>query len=215
MDISTVSGSIDIDVEPKDADEDNVQPAILRLFSKSGSIRALTSTISVPARDYQTEVKSQSGSIDATLLHGSYTSLRSLNGRIIADLYPYGHNDSRTSINTHSQSGSTDITLHSSLSHPSDPIAKLYSKHNGLSGSVSLYYPAQWQGKIKGSTLSGSIDLDWDGVRVVRDGKKGWVKRTVEAVRGDGESQLIFSSQSGSLTLGGDSEGGVLAGTKA
>lgn len=63
--------------------------------------------------------------------------------------------------------------------------------------------------------MSGSIDLDWDGVRVVRDGKKGWVKRTVEAVRGDGESQLIFSSQSGSLTLGGDSEGGVLAGTKA
>lgn len=209
-----MSGSIDIDVEPKDADEDNVQPAVLRLSSKSGSIRALTSTISVPARDYQATLRSLNGGIDATLLHGSYTSLRTLNGRINADLYPYGYNDSRTDINTHCKSGSTDITVHSSLSHPNDPINKLYSEHHGLSGSVSLWYPAQWQGMIKGSTLSGSIDLDWDGVKVIRDDKKGWIKRTVEAVRGKGESQLSFSSKSGSLSLGGDSGGGVFAGKK-
>ena len=214
MDISTVSGSIDIDVEPKDADEDNIQSAVLRLSSKSGSIRALTSTVSVPARDYQTTVKSLNGGIDATLLHGSYTSLRSLNGRINADLYPYGHNDSRTYINTHCQSGSTDVTVHSSLSHPNDPIKKLHSDHNGMSGSVNLWYPAQWQGAIKGSTLSGSIDLDWDGIKVIRDEKKGWVKRTVEAVRGEGESELVFSSKSGSLSLGGDSGGGASAGRK-
>lgn len=209
-----MSGSIDIDVEPKDADEDNVQPAVLRLSSKSGSIRALTSTISVPARDYQATLRSLNGGIDATLLHGSYTSLRTLNGRINADLYPYGHNDSRTDINTHCQSGSSDITVHSSLSHPNDPVNKLYSEHHGLSGSVSLWYPAQWQGMIKGSTFSGSIDLDWDGVKVIRDDKKGWIKRTVEAVRGKGESQLSFSSKSGSLSLGGDSGGGVSAGKK-
>lgn len=214
LDISTISGSIDIDVEPKDADKDNVQPAILRLSSKSGSIRALTSTISVPARDYQTTLRSLNGGIDATLLHGSYTSLRSLTGRINADLYPYGHNNSRTDISTHCKSGSTDITVHSSLSHPADPINKLYSEHHGLSGSVSLWYPAKWQGTIKGSTSSGSIDLEWDGIKVLRDEKKGWVKRTVEAVRGEGGSQMRFSSQSGSLSLGGDSGGGVFAGSK-
>lgn len=170
--------------------------------------------MSVPARDYQTTVKSINGGIDATLLHGSYTSLRSLNGRINADLYPYGHNDSRTYINTNCQSGSTDITIHSSLSHPNDPINKLHSEHHGLSGSLNLWYPAQWHGQIKGSTLSGSIDLDWDGVKVVKDEKKGWVKRTVEAVRGEGESQLDFSSKSGSLNLGGDSGGGVFAGSE-
>ena len=215
LDISTVSGSIDVDVEPKDADGDNVRPAILRLSSKSGSIRALTSTISVPHRDYQTTLRSLNGGIDATLLHGSYTSLRTLNGRINADLYPYGHNDSRTDISTHCQSGSTDITVHSSLSHPNDPINKLYSEHHGLSGSASLWYPAQWQGTIKGSTFSGSIDLDWDGAKVIRDEKKGWVKRTVEAVRGKGESQMTVSSKSGSLSVGGDSGGGVFAGKKS
>ena len=214
LDISTISGSIDIDVEPKDADEDNVQPAILRLSSKSGSIRALTSIASVPARDYQTMLKSLSGGIHATLLHGSHTSLRSLNGRISADLYPYGHNNTRTDINTHCQSGSTDVTVHSSLSHPTDPIKKLYSDHQGLSGSLNLWYPAQWQGTVQGSTLSGSIDLDWDGLRVVKDEKKGWIKRSVEAVRGEGEGQLVISSKSGSLNLGGDSGGGVVAGTK-
>lgn len=214
LDISTTSGSIDIDVEPKDADEDDVQPAILRLSSKSGSIRALTSTVSVPARDYQTTVNSLSGSIDATLLHGSHTSLRSLNGRINADLYPYGHNNSRTDINTHSQSGSTDLTVHPSLSHPTDPFKKLYSNHDSLSGSLNLWYPAQWQGMVKGSTLSGSIHLDWEGLKVVKDEKEGWVKRVVEAVRGEGESQLIFSGKSGNVNLGGDSGEGVLAGKK-
>lgn len=214
LDISTISGSIDIDVEPKDAEKDSVQPAILRLSSKSGSIRALTSTVSVPARDYQTTLRSLNGGIDATLLHGSYTSLRSVNGRINADLYPYGHNNSRTDISTHCKSGSTDITVHSSLSHPADPIKNLYSEHHGLSGGVSLWYPAQWQGTIKGSTSSGSIDLEWEGIKVIRDEKKGWVKRTVEAVRGEGQSQMKFSSLSGSLSLGGDSGGGAFARSK-
>lgn len=214
LDISTTSGSIDIDVEPKDANEDNVQPAVLRLSSDSGSIRALTSIISVPARDYQTTLKSLNGGIHATLLHGSHTSLRSLNGRINADLYPYGNNNTRTDINTHCQSGSTDVTVHTSLSHPTDPIRKLYSDHHGLSGSLNLWYPAQWQGTVQGSTLSGSINLDWDGLRVVKDEKKGWIKRTVEAVRGKGEGRLVISSKSGSLNLGGDSGGGVFTGRK-
>ena len=214
LDISTISGSIDIDIEPKDADKDNVRPAVLRLSSKSGSIRAFTSTVSVPARDYQTTVKSLNGGMDVTLLHGSQTTLRSLNGRIEADLYPYGHNDSRTDIYTHCQSGSTDIAVHSSLSHPTDPIRKLYSEHSSLSGSLNLWYPAEWQGTVKGSTLSGSIDLDWDGLKVIKDEKKGWIKRTVEAVRGEGESQLIFSGKSGSVNLGGDSGGGAFAGRK-
>lgn len=210
LDISTISGSIDVDVEPKDADEDNVQPAILRLSSKSGSIRALTSTVSVPTRDYQMTVESLNGGIDATLLHGSRTLLRSHSGHIDADLYPYGHNNSRTDINTHCLSGSTSVTVHPSLSHPTDPIKKLYSEHHGLSGSLNLWYPAQWQGTVRGSTLSGSIDLDWDGLKVVKDGKRGWVKRTVEAIRGAGDSQLIFSSKSGSVNLGGDSGRGGL-----
>ena len=211
LNISTNSGSIDIDIEPKDADENNVQPAILRLSSKSGSIRALTSTLSVPARDYQMTVQSRNGGIDATLLHGSRTSLRSLNGHIRADIYPYGHNDSRTDINTHCQSGSTDITVHSSLSHPTDSIGKLHSEHDSFSGSLNLWYPAQWQGTVRGSTLSGSIDLDWDGLKVVKDEKRGWIGRTVEAVRGEGESRLIFSGKSGSVNLGGDSGGDVFS----
>ena len=211
LDISTMSGSIDIDVEPKAADDDNVQPAILRLSSRSGSIRALTSTILVPTRDYQTTVKSLNGGIDATLLHGSRTSLRSVSGHIRADLYPHGHNNSRTDISTHCQSGSTDVTVHPSLSHPADPIKKLYSGHHSLSGSLNLWYPAQWQGRVEGSSLSGSIELDWDGLKIIRDEKKGWIKRTFEAVRGEGESQLIISGKSGSVNLGGDSGGGVFA----
>ena len=210
LSISTKSGSIDVKVDPKNASEDKVKPAILELTSNSGSIRASTSTVSVPDRDFQTSISSNSGGIDATLIHGLRTSLRSNNGHINADLFPYGHEDSRTDISTHSNSGSTDIKVHSSISHPCAPLKKLYATYHCSSGSLRLWYPAQWQGSVEGTILSGSIHLDWQGLRIVKDEKEGWVKRKIEAVRGEGEGRLVFSQDSGSVALSGES-GGVEA----
>lgn len=205
LSIHTSSGSINIDVEPKKASTENVKPAILRLTSNSGSVRAMSSTVSVPDRDYQTTMSTSSGSINANILHGLRTSLRSINGRITADLYPYGHNDSRTDIEVHDTSGSIDITLHSSLSHPAAPLRKLYGYYRGNSGSLNLFYPGHWQGTVEGTTMSGSVDLNWQGLKVVKDKKKGWVKRTIEAVRGEGEGSLVFYQASGSVKLSGES----------
>ena len=207
LSIHTNSGSINVETVPKNASRQIIKPAVLRLSSNSGSVRARTSTISVPDRDYQTSISTSSGSIEAGILHGLRTSLRSINGRVSAELYPYGHNDSRTDVESHCTSGSTDITLHSSLSHPTAPLKKLYGYYRGVSGSLSFYYPAQWQGTVKGNTLSGGVHLDWQGLRVVKDEKDGWVKRRIEAVRGDGEGVLEFHSASGSVRLSGASGG--------
>lgn len=214
LSIHTNSGSIDITVDPKEANKDHIKPAALRLTSNSGSIRATTSTTSVPDRDYRTDISTSDGSMDVALLHGLRTSLRSINGQMTVDLYPYGHNDSRTDVETHCNSGSTDITIHPSISHPTAPLKKLYGFYHADSGSLSLWYPAQWQGTVQGSTSSGSIDLKWDGLKIVKDEKKGWTKRVIEAVRGNGEAKLLFSESSGSLTLGGDSGGGVYVGER-
>lgn len=204
LSIHTSSGSINIDVEPKKASTENVKPAVLRVTSNSGSVRAMSSTVSVPDRDYQTTMSTSSGSMNANILHGLRTSLRSINGRITADLHPYGHNDSRTDIEVHDTSGSMDITLHSSLSHPTAPLRKLYGYYRGNSGSMNLYYPGQWQGTVEGTTMSGSIDLDWQGLKVVKDNKEGYVKRTIEAVKGEGEGRLVFYQASGSVKLSGE-----------
>lgn len=207
LSIHTNSGSIDVNVDPKKASTEHVKPAVLRVTSNSGSVRAITSTVSVPDRDYQTTMSTSSGSIDAAILHGLRTSLRSITGDITADLYPYGHNGSRTDIEVHDTSSSIEITLHSSLSHPTAPLKQLYAYYRGISGSMTLFYPAQWQGTVEGTTLSGSIDFNWQGLKVVKYEKKGWVKRTIEAIRGEGEGRLVFYETSGSVKLSGESGG--------
>jgi len=207
LSIHTNSGSIHADIVPHNASRENVKPAVLRLSSNSGSVRSRTSTTSVPDRDYQTSISTSSGSIEAGILHGLRTSLRSINGRVTADLYPCGHNDSRTDIEAHSTSGGMDVTLHSSISHPTAPLKKLYGYYRGVSGSLTIFYPAQWQGTVVGTTLSGGIDIDWQGLKIVKDGKEGYVKRAIEAVRGEGEGRLEFHETSGSFRLGGESGG--------
>ncbi len=207
LSIHTKSGSIDVTIDPKAASKDNVKPAVLRLTSNSGSVRARTSTISAPDREYRADVSTSSGSIDVTLLHGIRTSLRSINGRITADLYPFGDNNTRTEIESHCNSGSTDITLHPSLSHPDAPLKRLNAYYGSSSGRMHLRYPDQWEGTVEGTTLSGSIKLNWEGLRVIKDGKKGWLKRHIKAVKGDGEGKLVFTGSSGSVTLTGGTGG--------
>ena len=207
LSIHTDSGSINVDILPKNASRAAVKPAVLRLNSNSGSIRNSIATNAVPKRDYQTSISTSSGSIEAQVLHGLRTSLRSINGRITAHMYPYGHNDSRTDIEVHCTSGGIGVTLHPSISHPTTPLKKLYGYYRGVSGSLSLFYPAQWQGTVVGNTLSGGVNLDWQGLRTVKDRKDGHVKRQIEAVRGKGEGKLEFHSSSGSVQLRGESGG--------
>ena len=209
LSIHTNSGSINTEIVPKNASRETVKPAVLRLSSNSGSIRSRTSTISVPDRDYQSSFSTSSGSIDAVTLHGLRTSLRSINGRVTADLHPYGHNDSRTDIESHCTSGAMDVSLHSSVSHPTAPLKKLYGYYRGVSGSLNIFYPAQWQGVVEGTTSSGGVDLNWQGLKVIKDGKDGFIKRRIEAVRGEGEGKLEFHETSGRTRLSGES-GGVL-----
>lgn len=203
LSIHTESGSIDVTIDPKAAFKENVKPAVLRLTSNSGSVRARTSTVAAPDREYRADVSTSSGSIDVSLIHGIRTSLRSINGRITADLYPFGDNNTRTEIESHCNSGSTDITLHSSLSHPDAPLKRLKAYYGSSSGRMHLRYPDQWEGTVDGTTLSGSIKLNWEGLRVIKDGKKGWLKRRIQAVKGNGEGKLVFTSSSGSVTLTG------------
>ena len=204
LSIHTDSGSIDVTIDPKEASKDEVKPAVLRLTSNSGFVRAVTLTDSVPKREYRADVYTSSGSIDVSLLHGLRTTLRSINGRITANLYPFGDNKTRSNIETHCYSGSTDITLHSSLSHPSAPIKKLFAYYGATSGSLDLRYPAQWEGTVVGTTLSGGINIDWPGLKIMKDGKNVWLERKVVGVKGDGEGKLVFYDGSGSVTLTGE-----------
>ena len=210
LSITSQSGSIHITVIPHNASSrDPTKPAVLQLSSNSGSIRvsipAIRDASSIPDRDYQTSLSTRSGSIHADVIHGSMTSMSAYSGRIDASIWPWGHNDSRSEIKTDTRSGSMDVTVRPSLSHPLAPMRKLYSSHVHLSGSATLRYPNTWEGRILGETGSGNVRIDWPGVRILKDAKEDWFRHKIEAVKGNGEGILKFSGNSGRTTLEGSS----------
>lgn len=212
LSITTLSGSIDISYFPKNSSRLNPKPASLVLSTSSASIQVSSPVIPagqvIPKRDYKNALSTSSGSITANLLHSSRTSLHAASGRIFATIHPHGNLSSPSHLSTDNKSGSTTVTVHNSLSHPSAPIRALSASHHYISGSLKLFYPSQWQGRIFGDTVSGSLNIFWDGVTVVKDHPKWSGGRKIEAERGEGGgSRLEFGGVSGSAVLRGESGG--------
>ncbi|KAL8732323.1 MAG: hypothetical protein Q9181_004010, partial [Wetmoreana brouardii] len=155
LSIHTCSGSININLSLQD-DTNATNPATLDLKATSGSIRVATTTISTPAkiphRDYRSSLHTNSGSIRATLVHGSTTLLHTDSSSIHASLYPHGNPTLRSDLTTRAISGSTDITVFPSLTKPTAPLKKFHASCTCISGSIRLQYPGQWEGTVKGST---------------------------------------------------------------
>lgn len=166
LSITSNSGSIDITVDPQPISMDEPKAAILRVSTNSGSVRVNTVMRAIPDRVCEWTVASRSGQLEVNSIHGKESTFRTENGQIKADVYPYGFNNTRSSIDARSSDGSIDLTLHSSLSHPAVPLKKLRSLYRTSSGSINVFYPAQWQGTVEGSTGSGSVTLYWDGLQI-------------------------------------------------
>ncbi|KAL8843920.1 MAG: hypothetical protein Q9176_001615 [Flavoplaca citrina] len=204
--IHTLSGSININLSLVST-SDTTSPATLDLQAQSGSIKVDTTTISTPSkipnRDYHSTLRTQSGSIRATLVHGSTTTLHSSSSSIHASLYPHGDAKARSDLITAALSGSTDITVHPSLSAPSStPLRHFHASHTAVSGSIRILYPSQWEGTVEGSTVSGAIRYDWPGLKIVERGD-GWGQKKLKGVKGEGEGRLAFRDVSGSVELKG------------
>ncbi|KAL8897160.1 MAG: hypothetical protein Q9207_007353, partial [Kuettlingeria erythrocarpa] len=205
--IHTTSGSIDINLDLVPSKSSSATPAKLDIKSNSGSIAIHTRTISsptqIPARDYRSNISSSSGSIAASLVHGTSTKLCSHSGRIQASLYPHGNATDRSDLYTETQSGSQEIKVHSSLSSATAPLRKFFADYNGISGSLNISYPAQWEGTVAGSTVSGSIGAVWPGLEIIKD-VKGAGNHTFKAIKGTGVGLLKFKAVSGSVRLRGE-----------
>lgn len=204
LSISSSSGSVNVNIEPKDASSTSPKPARLRITTSSGSIQAYVPFLSssLPNRTYETDISSTSGSIDATLFHGKRTSLHTSSGHISASLSPYGTNSSRSDLDVHTTAGSIDVAIDSSLSNPSVPLRRFYASYRAGSASLRLRYPAQWEGVIEGETATGSMRINWGGLKIVRD-DKSFVGRSIKGVKGEGEGLSRFQIGAGSVDLSG------------
>ena len=214
LSVKVRSGSINIDIKLEEAAEGSPKPATLKLNGISGSIRVkvLESSVSternddlrrpiVPNRDYQTWITSTSGSTDVDLIHGSYTQLHSQSGSIRAILTPYGDPRISTYTEAKSLSGEINLQVRSSISYPGVPLRSFNGNYEARTGSLKIEYPSEWQGRMEGSVMSGSVKIIWAGLKIIRDSRVGYVWRVIKGVKGEGESTFSFRSASGSVDL--------------
>lgn len=174
------------------------------------------------ALDFQVTVKSVSGSITiSNLPQGSSTTLESVAGSVDAKLLQLGLwgtdalHESR--IITEVPFGQTDLTLATPLFQtlPADlldtvkpkdasiqndsTLTSMVSKHKTQFGNLHLRYPSTWEGVIKGSTLSGSLDAVGQGLDVVEHPGLG---SNIKAIKGnENGSSLTLETLSGNAEI--------------
>ena len=195
LDLSTVSGSINVNVVPQYGDK----PAVLRIGSVSGSVRISIDdnwTQVSQSRVFETYISTTSGSISGSIIQsgGGNTDVRSISGRIKLNLLPVNLDDggNESHISTREMSGSTQIVLESPLDK--SRITKLSASYQcSGSGSIEVYHPPEWEGKVHARSVgSGRVDLDGNLDDIVQHGRKD-----VEGRRGHG-SELIDMKTMGS-----------------
>jgi hypothetical protein len=206
------SGSVKVDLDLKNGSRSYPTEAVFQVKTDSGSIhadvpaikgaKAPVSSSIIPDRKYRTEINSSSGSVSIAHLHGLRTSIKSMSGSIRAVLTSYGDPNRDSYISVAGSSGTQDISILESLSHPNAPLQRMYDSYDNDAGSMTVRYPAEWEGRISGTYISGSVTLDWPGLVVKRKSNDGlWKAHHIEAEKGRVNGHLQFSSVSGSINL--------------
>ncbi|KAF2183089.1 hypothetical protein K469DRAFT_728167 [Zopfia rhizophila CBS 207.26] len=201
LSIKTKSGSVNVNVEPKEAEEGGSKSAIFLASSFSGSIRADFERKKIPSRDYQVSIDTKVGSVDGTFIHGSSTVIQSVAGFLTADILLYEVGSSASTITTSTHSGQTQLKIRSPYKNPGTAMNKLTSSHKSISGAIDLTYPQEWEGKLEGSTLNGSIHLQGKDLELIHQGEDVPGGSRVEAKKGKGGSNMEFNTVSGGIEV--------------
>ncbi|KXL41550.1 hypothetical protein M433DRAFT_159300 [Acidomyces richmondensis BFW] len=217
LNIQSRSGSVNIDVLPKDMSEKSPAPAAFSVITTSGSIQARYPLKgNLPERDYRTHIESHSGSLSGDYIHGSLTTFDSNSGSIKVNVLPfYAEHRSGSVLRTNGYSGQQKIVVLPPYSDKvftgeydvptrrstSDVLNKLKSSHTSTSGFLDLSYPQVWEGVIEGETTSGSITVRGNDVRKWGEYDIGMGRHRLLARKGLGTSTLDFLSTSGSVLI--------------
>lgn len=196
LSIKTKSGSVNINVEPKEAAEGGSESAVFLANSLSGSIRADFERKRIPERDYQVLINTTVGSVDGTFIHGSRTVMSSVAGFINADILPFKSGDYPSSIDTSATDGQTTLKIRSPYENAGVAMNKLRSTHKSISGVIDLTYPEEWEGHLEGTSMEGMLHLQGQNLELIRQDERPGLNRA-EAKKGNGGSNMVFNTVSG------------------
>lgn len=197
LEVTTKSGSVNINVVPNAAATNGSKTAVYRANSVSGSIRTDFERARIPERDYQTYIDTDVGSVDGSYIHGSKTQIKSVAGSINVDILPFKTGDYESFLDTSSMSGQMSLELRSPYRQPGVALSKLVSTHKGVSGAVDIEYPQEWEGHLEGSSLSGIVHLQGRDLELLHEEQDVTGGSRVEAKKGKGNSRMSFTTVSG------------------
>lgn len=202
LSVKTVSGNVNIDVEPKAESPTDPRPASFSAVTTSGSIKAVfpmsDAIAEIPPRLYHTKVDSRSGSVRGNYIHGINTDITTSSGSIDVNVLPYSTNSTGSWLRTESAVGGIHVNVLPSYEDPHHVMGYLRSIHKTKSGSLHVKYPQQWEGKIEAVTMSGSVKLRGKDVEVLKRWS-GPVGAHVVARKGKAGSAIDLSTSSGSV----------------
>jgi hypothetical protein len=196
LSLKTVSGAVNVEIEPKEAGIDE-QAGTLLIRTTSGTINANTAVSSIPNRKFTTQIHTVSGSVSGNYLLGVTSNVNSASGTINVDFYTAGDAAKRV-CTVNSVGGSIGAIVHDDFY----ALGTVRSNFQAQSGSVDVQFPASWEGHIQGESKSGSIAITGEGVKIIKDIRPipGY-GRIVTAEKGDGLSNLSAETNSGSISL--------------
>ncbi|KAJ4511638.1 hypothetical protein HRR83_004324 [Exophiala dermatitidis] len=209
LDLSTTSGSIFVTIEVQPGDK----PSVLRLASKSGSVRVRMVTggglfrkpTVVPKaaqeRILQTDISTHSGSVIGNVIVGNGGSLRidTHSASVSVDVFTFGVSEHHapSNISTSTQSGSQNIQV-IAPSGSTEAVRAIDASHTVLgSGSMNIHYPSKWEGTVHILQQgSGYISASGDGLLVRKESG-----REIFGYKGQKEGRKIeiFEQGSGSV----------------
>lgn len=199
LSVVTKSGSVNINIDPKEKAADGPSAALFYANTMSGSIRVDTERKNIPERDYIVSINSTAGSVDGTFIHGSKTEMSSVAGGINIDLLPYSSGDSSI-LSTKTIDGETKINLRAPYTTPRSMMGKLVSTHTSVSGQIDLTYPQEWEGHLEGQSVTGVLHLEGKDLELIRQDEKPGLNR-VEAKKGNGGSTMVFKTLNGGCNV--------------
>jgi DUF4097 and DUF4098 domain-containing protein YvlB len=196
LSLKTVSGNVKVEIEPKESGPKE-SDATLVVRTTSGNIEAKTAFLDIPNRKYNTQIHTVSGSVNGNYLLGVDSNINTASGTINTDFYTAGDVAKRSYI-INSVSGGIQSTLHDASYKLGDVRSNVQSR----SGGVKLQFPAAWEGKIKAQTISGSIDITGDGVKIIKDvSPVPHFARVVLAEKGDGASDVSVETINAAIAV--------------
>lgn len=205
LDLSTATGSIDIEIDPQEGD----LPAVLALSSNLGSITLRVSQAYLRRRRraqrvFQTTISSLAGTVTAEILigHGGSALVDTTFGSQSLSIIGQGLGpmDEISNLTTLSRTGVQRIIV-TSINPASIPVAHLHSQHKVFgAASMDINYPSNWQGEVQAVAAPvGNLVVEGDGLEyrsgsdleVVARRRYSNVTTTVQIVN-EGTGDIVF-----------------------